>query len=65
MLVDDAWEVTVANDGATIPRNLGVQHAAGKVLSQLAGLQDREVGDGTTTAVPLAAELLCQCIRTR
>ncbi|KAH0794143.1 T-complex protein 1 subunit alpha [Histomonas meleagridis] len=58
MLVDDMGEVTITNDGATILQNLDVQHPAGKVLIQLSELQDREVGDGTTTVVLLAAELL-------
>ncbi|EAY10703.1 chaperonin subunit alpha1 CCTalpha, putative [Trichomonas vaginalis G3] len=58
MLVDDIGEVTITNDGATILNHLDVQHPAGKVLIQLSELQDREVGDGTTTVVLLAAELL-------
>lgn len=58
MLVDDLGEVTITNDGATILQQLDVQHPAGKVLIQLSELQDREVGDGTTTVVLLAAELL-------
>ena len=58
MLVDDIGEVTITNDGATILSNLDVKHPAGKVLIQLSELQDREVGDGTTTVVLLAAELL-------
>jgi T-complex protein 1 subunit alpha len=58
MLVDDVGEVTLTNDGATILKNLDVQHPAGKVLIQLSELQDREVGDGTTTVVLLAAELI-------
>ncbi|KAK8889494.1 Alpha subunit of chaperonin-containing T-complex [Tritrichomonas musculus] len=58
MLVDDLGEVTITNDGATILKNLDIQHPAGKVLIQLSELQDREVGDGTTTVVLLAAELL-------
>jgi T-complex protein 1 subunit alpha len=60
MLVDDMGEVTLTNDGATILQTLDVQHAAGKCLIQLAELQDREVGDGTTTVVLLAAELIRQ-----
>ena len=60
MLVDDLGEVTLTNDGATILQNLDIQHPAGKVLIQLSELQDREVGDGTTTVVLLAAELLRQ-----
>ena len=58
MLVDDIGEVTITNDGATILSQLDVQHPAGKVLIQLSQLQDKEVGDGTTSVVLLAAELL-------
>jgi T-complex protein 1 subunit alpha len=58
MLVDDIGDVTVTNDGATILRLLDVQHPAAKVLVQLAELQDEEVGDGTTSVVIVAAELL-------
>lgn len=58
MLVDDAGEVTITNDGATILSQLQVEHPAGRVLVELATLQDKEVGDGTTSVVILAAELL-------
>ncbi|XP_063706746.1 T-complex protein 1 subunit alpha [Culicoides brevitarsis] len=58
MLVDDIGDVTVTNDGATILRLLEVEHPAAKVLCELAQLQDEEVGDGTTSVVILAAELL-------
>ncbi|KAH8243608.1 hypothetical protein KR032_008767 [Drosophila birchii] len=58
MLVDDIGDVTVTNDGATILRLLEVEHPAAKVLVELAQLQDEEVGDGTTSVVILAAELL-------
>eukprot|EP00727_Mastigamoeba_balamuthi_P008042 m51a1_g3859 putative tcp1- isoform a (482) ;mRNA; f:405003-407464 len=58
MLVDDIGDVLVTNDGATIVQQLEVEHPAAKVLVELAGLQDREVGDGTTTVILLAAELL-------
>jgi T-complex protein 1 subunit alpha len=60
MMVDDLGDVVLTNDGATILKNLDVKHPAGKVLIQLAELQDREVGDGTTTVVLLAAELIRQ-----
>lgn len=67
MLVDDIGDVTVTNDGATILRLLEVEHPAAKVLVELAQLQDEEVGDGTTSVVIIAAELLkvsalCYCI---
>ncbi len=58
MLVDDIGDVTVTNDGATILKQLEVKHPAAKVLVELAQLQDKEVGDGTTSVVIIAAELL-------
>lgn len=58
MMVDDIGEVTVTNDGATILSLLSVEHPAGKILVDLAQQQDREVGDGTTSVVLIAAELL-------
>jgi len=58
MLVDDVGDVTITNDGATILKQLEVEHPAAKVLVELANLQDTEVGDGTTSVVIIAAELL-------
>ncbi|KAF2103093.1 putative T-complex protein 1 alpha subunit [Rhizodiscina lignyota] len=58
MMVDDIGDVTVTNDGATILSLLDVEHPAGKMLVDLAQQQDREVGDGTTSVVLIAAELL-------
>ncbi|XP_031550879.1 T-complex protein 1 subunit alpha-like [Actinia tenebrosa] len=58
MLVDDIGDVTITNDGATILKLLEVEHPAAKILCELADLQDQEVGDGTTSVVILAAELL-------
>ncbi|EEH60454.1 uncharacterized protein MICPUCDRAFT_46385 [Micromonas pusilla CCMP1545] len=58
MLVDDIGDVTITNDGATILKLLEVEHPAAKILVELAELQDREVGDGTTSVVILAGELL-------
>jgi T-complex protein 1 subunit alpha len=58
MLVDDIGDVTITNDGATILKLLEVDHPAAKVLVDLAELQDQEVGDGTTSVVIIAAELL-------
>mmetsp|Transcript_7514 Transcript_7514/g.21448 ORF Transcript_7514/g.21448 Transcript_7514/m.21448 type:complete len:546 (-) Transcript_7514:75-1712(-) len=58
MLVDDIGDVTITNDGATILKQLEVEHPAAKVLVELANLQDSEVGDGTTSVVIVAAELL-------
>lgn len=58
MMVDDIGDVTVTNDGATILTLLDVEHPAGKILVDLAQQQDKEVGDGTTSVVLIAAELL-------
>ncbi|SCU67716.1 T-complex protein 1, alpha subunit, putative [Trypanosoma equiperdum] len=58
MLVDDVGDVCVTNDGATILKSLDVEHPAARLLVDLAQLQDKEVGDGTTSVVILAAELL-------
>lgn len=58
MLIDDIGDVTVTNDGATILRLLEVDHPAARVLVDLAQLQDEEIGDGTTSVVIIAAELL-------
>ncbi|PFH33094.1 putative T-complex protein 1 subunit alpha [Besnoitia besnoiti] len=58
MLVDDIGDMTITNDGATILKQLEVQHPAAKVLVELSDLQDKEVGDGTTSVVLLAAEFL-------
>ena len=58
MLVDDIGDVCITNDGATILRMLEVEHPAAKILVELAELQDVEVGDGTTSVVIVAAELL-------
>lgn len=51
-------EVTISNDGATILSLLAVEHPAGKIFVDLAQKQDKEVGDGTTSVVIIAAELL-------
>lgn len=58
MLVDDIGDVVVTNDGATILKSLDVEHPAARLLVDLAQLQDKEIGDGTTSVVILAAELL-------
>jgi len=58
MLVDEIGDVTITNDGATILAQLDIEHPAAKVLVELAQLQDAEVGDGTTSVVIVAAELL-------
>lgn len=58
MIVDEIGDVTITNDGATILAQLDIEHPAARVLVELAQLQDQEVGDGTTSVVILAAELL-------
>lgn len=58
MLVDEIGEVIVTNDGATILKRLDVEHPVAYRLVELAQLQDKEIGDGTTSVVILAAELL-------
>jgi len=58
MLVSGLGDVVITNDGATIMKELDVQHPAAKMLVEVAKSQDNEVGDGTTTAVVLTGELL-------
>ncbi|EFP75834.2 T-complex protein 1 subunit alpha [Puccinia graminis f. sp. tritici] len=58
MMVDDIGDMTITNDGATILSLLEVDHPAGRILVELAQQQDKEVGDGTTSVVIIAAELL-------
>ena len=58
MLVSGIGDVVITNDGATIMKELDVQHPAAKMLVEVAKTQDNEVGDGTTTAVVLAGQLL-------
>jgi len=58
MLVDSMGDVVVTNDGVTILKEMDVDHPAAKMLVEVAKTQDQEAGDGTTTAVILAGELL-------
>ena len=58
MLVDSFGDVTITNDGATILKEIDVQQPAAKMMVEIAKTQDDEVGDGTTTAVVIAGELL-------
>ena len=58
MLVSTIGDVVITNDGATIMKELDVQHPAAKMLVEVAKTQDNEVGDGTTTAVVLTGDLL-------
>jgi thermosome len=58
MLVDSLGDVTITNDGATILKEIDVQHPAAKMLVEISKTTDNEVGDGTTSAVVLAGSLL-------
>ena len=58
MLVDSMGDVTITNDGVTILKEIDVDHPAAKMLVEVAKTQDEQCGDGTTTAVVLAGELL-------
>lgn len=58
MLVDSLGDVTVTNDGATILKEIDVQHPAAKMLVEISKTTDNEAGDGTTSAVILAGALL-------
>ncbi|XP_045121280.1 T-complex protein 1 subunit eta-like [Portunus trituberculatus] len=63
LIVDAKGSATISNDGATIMKQLDIVHPAAKTLVDIAKSQDAEVGDGTTTVVLLAGELLNQCKR--
>ncbi len=58
MLVDSLGDVTITNDGATILKEIDVQHPAAKMIVEISKTTDNEVGDGTTSAVVLAGALL-------
>jgi len=58
MLVDSMGDITITNDGVTILKEVDVEHPAAKILVEVAKTQDQQCGDGTTTAVVLAGELL-------
>ncbi|MBI4258813.1 MAG: TCP-1/cpn60 chaperonin family protein, partial [Thaumarchaeota archaeon] len=58
MLVDSLGDVTITNDGATMLKEIDVQHPAAKMLVEVAKATDSEVGDGTTSSVVLAGALL-------
>ena len=60
MLVDSLGDVTITNDGATILKEIDVQHPAAKMLVEISKTTDNEVGDGTTSVVVLAGALLEQ-----
>jgi len=58
MLIDNLGDITITNDGAAILNEIEVEHPAAKMMVEIAKTQDDMVGDGTTTAVVLASELL-------
>lgn len=58
MLIDGMGDITITNDGVTILKEMDIEHPAGKMIVEVAKTQDAEVGDGTTTAVIIAGELL-------
>lgn len=58
MLVDSIGDITITNDGATILKEIDVQHPAAKMMVEVAKATDSEVGDGTTSAVVIAGSLL-------
>jgi archaeal chaperonin len=58
MLVDSMGDITITNDGVTILKEVDVEHPTAKMLVEVAKTQDQQCGDGTTTAVVLAGELL-------
>ncbi|MDD4983461.1 MAG: thermosome subunit beta [Candidatus ainarchaeum sp.] len=60
MIVDEMGDVTISNDGATILKEISIEHPVGKMMVDIAKTQDSEIGDGTTTAVVVAGELLAE-----
>src|SRR3712207_3703613 len=58
MLVDSLGDVTITNDGATILKEIDVQHPAAKMMVEVSKSVDNEVGDGTTSSVVLASALI-------
>ena len=58
MIVDSLGDVTVTNDGVTILEEMQIEHPSAKMIVEVAKTQENEVGDGTTTAVVIAGELL-------
>jgi len=58
MLVDSLGDITITNDGVTILEEMGIEHPAAKMIVEVAKTQETQVGDGTTTAVTFAGELL-------
>src|SRR5258708_39294502 len=60
MLVDSLGDVTITNDGATILKEIDVQHPAAKMMVEIAKAVDNEVGDGTTSSVVFGGALLAK-----
>jgi len=58
MLVSELGDIVITNDGATILEEMNIEHPAGKIMVEIAKTQDKEVGDGTTTSVLIAGEML-------
>src|SRR6059036_3196534 len=58
MLVDSLGDVTITNDGATILKEIEIEHPAAKMMVEVAKSVDNEVGDGTTSAVVVAGALI-------
>ena len=58
MLIDGMGDIVITNDGATILQQMDIEHPAAKMMVEIAKTQDAEVGDGTTSAVVIAGELL-------
>jgi thermosome len=58
MLIDGIGEITITNDGVTILKEMDIEHPAAKMIVEVAKTQDAEVGDGTTSSVVIAGELL-------
>ena len=62
MLVDSFGDVTITNDGATMLKEMDIQHPAAKMMVEVSKTQDSEVGDGTTSVVVLTGELLGKAV---
>jgi thermosome len=58
MMIDGSGDATITNDGATILKEMDIEHPVAKMIVEVAKAQDDEIGDGTTTAVIIAGELL-------
>ncbi len=58
MLVSELGDIAITNDGATILEEMNVEHPVAKIMVEIAKTQDKEVGDGTTSAVIVAGDML-------